>query len=91
MQQEIDYHHSKYPIGTFANIESGIPGTFSAIWGIFTYESCLQELELADRLSSHAILIEPVNEGMTRAANVFVQKNGYMAYKIDGIIRIYKA
>jgi len=91
MQQEIDYHHAKYPIGTFANIESGTSGTFSAVWGVFTYESCIRKLELADSLSSHAILIEPLNEDMSRAANVFVQKTGYMAYKIDGIIRIYKA
>jgi len=94
MQYEIDYHHAKYPTGTHFDIdnvssENGMC-TFSSIQGVLTYEKCLEKLEMADTCTTHAILFEPVSDEMYQAANEFVLKTEYLAYKIDGIIRIYK-
>ena len=94
MQNEINYHHVKYQNGTHSDIDevrSGETYTFVSIRGVLTCASCKEKLILAESVATNAILIEPLNQDMSKAVSDFVQKNGYLSYKIDGVVRIYKA
>jgi len=63
--------------------------TFVGISGNLSFETCLRKLNMAHTWSSHAILIEVFNSEMTRAVSHFISGTEYLAYKIDGVIRIY--
>jgi len=63
--------------------------TFVCISGNICFETCLKKLEMAHKWSSHAILIEVFNSEMSRAVSNFIGGTEYLAYKIDGVIRIY--